>query len=125
MAITSITLNAGGGTHTFSGNDFFLNDIGPDAGFFVANFNSIPSGSLPFELANFGLGFPSNASPPGYVASDLTTYDLLFPNNFLFQMTYDGTDFAEGRGDASLVPEPAAYALLIFGAISMLRWRRG
>ncbi|MEM7312108.1 MAG: PEP-CTERM sorting domain-containing protein [Planctomycetota bacterium] len=127
MAITSITFNAGGGSHTFAGTDFFFNDIGPNAAFFVANFTSVPSGGLPFELANFGMGFPSDPSPPGYVANDLTTYDELFPNNFLFQITYDGTDFAEGRGDAALVPEPGSALMILLGMISVfagLRKRR-
>ncbi len=124
-AITSITINASGQSHTFSGDSFDFNSAGPDASFFVATFDPQTSGALPFELANFGMGFPSDASPPGYVPDDLTTYANLFPNNFLYQMTYDNFAFAQGRGDAALVPEPSMAFLLLSGfALTLLRYRK-
>ena len=124
-AITSITINALGASHTFTGDSFDINSAGPNASFFVATFVPQPSGALPFDLANFGMGFPTNASPPGFVSDDLTTYVNLFPNNFLYQMTYDNTDFAQGRGDAALVPEPTMAFLLLSGfALALLRYRK-
>ena len=124
-AITSLTLSTGGASGTFAGTDFDFNSVGPQPSFFTAQFFSPNlSSDLPFDLANFGIGFPQDPLPGSFVPTDLTTFVNIFPNTFTFQFTYDGNiDISEGFGVATVVPEPNSFILALLLAVPFCQRR--